>query len=257
MGGANAQDHRAGKGPGGCEGWGLGSRNRRGPGVPSTPGLRGQGTSPGSPAGFLGSSWRGKRPPLLSCSSWGLGGPLSPASPDLLGLPPMPPGPMCVGGGGGGRGTLGGQGTSLGAQRTPRVHVGRAIALRSSPSPPRGPLPPASPDLPGLPPMPPRTHAAWMGLWRAGDQPGSSAGSPAPVGQAIALRSSPTLPGEPLPPASPDLPCLRGASLVWPPLLLPPPSPYVLPVHSGVPPLSLGVRVPHQQLAGALVVGRR
>ena len=104
--------HRAGKGPGGCGGWGLGSRNRRGPGVPSASGLRGQGTSPGSPAGFLGSSGRDKCPPLLSCSS-GLG----------------------------------------------------------------GPLPPSSLDLPRLPLMPPRTHAAWRWLWRAGDQPGSSAGS--------------------------------------------------------------------------------
>ena len=51
--------HRSGKGPGGCGGWGLGSRNRRGPGVTPTPGLRGQGTSPGSPAGILGSSGRG------------------------------------------------------------------------------------------------------------------------------------------------------------------------------------------------------
>ena len=85
--------HRAGKGPGGCGGCGLGSRNRRGPGVPPTLGLRRQGTSPGSPAGFLGSSGWGKRPPLLSCF-WGLGGPLPPASPDLPGLPPRPPGPM-------------------------------------------------------------------------------------------------------------------------------------------------------------------
>ena len=61
--------HRAGKGSGGCGGRGLGSRNRRGPGVPPTPGLRGQGTSPGSPAGFLGSSGQGKCLPLLSCSS--------------------------------------------------------------------------------------------------------------------------------------------------------------------------------------------
>ena len=82
--------NRAGKGPGGCEGWGLGSRNTRGPGVPPTPGLRGQGTSPGSPAGFLGWSGWGKCPPLLSCSS-GLGGPLPPASPDLPSLPPMSP----------------------------------------------------------------------------------------------------------------------------------------------------------------------
>ena len=98
-------------------GWGLGSRNRKGPDVPPTPGLRGQGTSSGSPAGFLGLSGQGKCPLLLSCSS-GLG----------------------------------------------------------------GPLPPASPDLPSLPPMPPRTSVAWSGLWRAGDQPGSSAGSPGPSG---------------------------------------------------------------------------
>ena len=91
--------HRAGKGPGGSGGWGLGSRNRRGPGVPPTSGLRGQGTSPGSPAGFLGSSGWGKGSPLLSCSS-GLGGPLLPASPDLPCLPPMPPGPMWLGEGG-------------------------------------------------------------------------------------------------------------------------------------------------------------
>ena len=109
---------RAGKGPEGCGGWGLGSRNRRGPGVRPTPDLRGQGTSSGSRAGFLGSSGRGKRPPLLSCSS-GLG----------------------------------------------------------------GLLPPASNDLPGLPPMPPRTLAAWRGLWRAGDWPGSSACSPCPSGR--------------------------------------------------------------------------
>ena len=83
----------------------------------------------------------------------------------------------------------------------------------------------------------------------------SSAGSAARVGQVIALCSLPTLPGEPLLPASPDLPGLRGTDLVWPPLLSPW-SPYVLLVHSGVPPVSLGVRVPHQQPAGALVVGR-
>ena len=57
--------NRAGKGPGGCEGWGLGSRNTRGPGVPPTPGLRGQGTSPGSPAGSLCLSGRGIGPLLL------------------------------------------------------------------------------------------------------------------------------------------------------------------------------------------------
>ena len=82
--------HRVGKGPGGCGGWGSGSRKRWDPGMPPTPGLRGQGTSPGRPAGFLDSSGWDKCPPLFSCSS-GLGGPLSPASHNLPGLPPMPP----------------------------------------------------------------------------------------------------------------------------------------------------------------------
>ena len=45
--------YRGGKGPEGCGRWSLGSRNRRYPGVPRTPGLRGQGTSPGSPVGSL------------------------------------------------------------------------------------------------------------------------------------------------------------------------------------------------------------
>ena len=77
--------HRAGKGPGGSGGWGLGSRNRRGPGMSPTSDLRRQGTSPGSPAGFLGLSGRGKCPPLLSCSS-------RTASPTCLSLPPQPQG---------------------------------------------------------------------------------------------------------------------------------------------------------------------
>ena len=54
--------HRAGKGPGGCRGWGSGSRNRRGPDVPPAPGLIGRGTPPGSPAAFLGLSGWGKHP---------------------------------------------------------------------------------------------------------------------------------------------------------------------------------------------------
>ena len=54
--------------------------------------------------------------------------------------------------------------------------------LLSCPSDLGGSLLPVSPDLPGLPPTPPRTHTAWRGLWRAGDQPGSSAGSLCPSG---------------------------------------------------------------------------
>ena len=60
------------------------------PGLPPMPpgstrprgGFGGWGTWPGSSAGFLGLSGRGKCPQLLSCSS-GPGGPLLPASPDL------------------------------------------------------------------------------------------------------------------------------------------------------------------------------
>ena len=87
-------------------------------------------------------------------------------------------------------------------------------------------------------------------------QPGSSAGSPATVGQGITLCFSPTLPEGSLPPASPDLLGLRGADSDWPKLLLPPQSPHILPVHFGVPSISLGVRVHHQWPTGALVVGR-
>ena len=78
----------------------------------------------------------------------------------------------------------------------------------------------------------------------------------AQVGRAIALCSSPALLRESLPPASPDLAGLRGIDPVWPPLLLPPQSPYILPVHFGAPPVSLGVRVPHQRPSGTLAVGR-
>ena len=42
---------------------------------------------------------------------------------------------------------------------------------------------------------------------------------------AIALRSSLTPPGGPLPPTSPDLPGLRDPDPVWPPLFLPSLSP--------------------------------
>ena len=111
-----------------------------------------------------------------------------------------------------------------------------------------------SPWPPSYAPKDPRGLDAAL---EVGSQLGSSAGSPDQVGQVIALHSSPALPGQSLPPASPDLPSLRGADPVWPPLLLPLQSPYVLLVHSGILPVSLGVRVPHQWLADTLVVGRR
>ena len=88
---------------------------------------------------------------------------------------------------------------------------------------------------------------------RAGDLTWAPSRLPVPE---WAGQSPSTPPGVPLPPASSDLPSLRGTDLVWPPLLHPPRSSYTLLVHSGVPPASLGVRVPHQWQAGALVVGR-
>ena len=142
----------------------------------------------------------------------------------------------------------------------------RSLGKRQSAPPVWGlgwPLPPASPI--SLPPSyAPRTNAAGGGRGRGrrglGEQGTSQGVQQAPraqVGRAIALCSSLTPPTGPLPPASPDLPGLRGTDLVWPPRLLPPWSPYVLPVHFGVPPVSFGVRVPHQRPADALVVGRR
>ena len=70
------------------------------------------------------------------------------------------------------------------------------------------------------------------------------------------------LPSEPqkVPPGvgttAPSQPPLRGACSVQLPLLLPPQSPHVLPVHLGVPPISLGIKFPHQHPAGTLAVGR-
>ena len=114
--------HRAGKGPGGCRGWGLGSRNRRAPGVSPTPGLRGQGTSSGSPAGFLGMNGWGKHPPLLlllsgralptcpSCSPWPQGRPSCLASTSLPPAVPLHP-----------TGSLWGSSRLLGCQSPPLV----------------------------------------------------------------------------------------------------------------------------------------
>ena len=51
------------------------------------------------------------------------------------------------------------------------------------------------------------------GGFGGGYRPENSAASPARVGQATAFHSPPALPRESLPPASPDLPGLRGANL--------------------------------------------
>ena len=104
----------------------------------------------------------------------------------------------------------------------------------------------------------PRTNVAGgrRGPCRAGDQPGRSAGSLGPSGRgkcppllSCSSRMAPPtcLSLSPRPQGCRS--CLASTS--------PPPSvPHVLPVHLGVPPVSLGVRVPHQRPAGILILGR-
>ena len=144
--------HRAGKGHGVCGGWGLGSRNRRGPGVPPTPGLRGQETSPGRQQ----ASWArvGRANALLS----------SPA-------PPVWEGPSCLtllispqSPSNAPKDTCGLEGVWRagdwpGSSAVSLGQVGRAIALCSSPAPPGWLLQPASPDLPSLLLMPLDPHS--------------------------------------------------------------------------------------------------
>ena len=118
-------------------------------------------------------------------------------------------------------------------------------------------LPPATPDLPSLPPMPPGPTLAGWGFGVGGTGLGAQQ-APQPMW----ARRSPSalLPLFPQGPSHlPLLISLASGSLILSGLhfSFPPQSPYVLPVHSRVPPVSLGVRVPHQRPAGALVVGRR
>ena len=152
VGGAYAQDPQGWKRPCGIGGWGLGSRNRRGPGMSPTPRLRGQGTSPGSPGGFLDSNGWGKHPPLLSCSS-GLGSGRAPQVPPIclscspLGLFLMLPGPMRPAG----VGTLEGRELAWEFSRLP----GPEWAEQSPSTPPLLlPEDPSRLPLPDLPPMP-------------------------------------------------------------------------------------------------------
>ena len=70
VGGADAQDPQGWKRPWALLGVGLRLKEQKGPRRAPHPSLRGQGTSPGSPAGSLGPSGQGDGPPLLSCSSW-------------------------------------------------------------------------------------------------------------------------------------------------------------------------------------------
>ena len=98
--------HKAGKDPWGCVGWGLVSRNRRGPAM--HPRLVSEGRGPH--LGAQQPSWArvGRANSLLSSTAalvWGLGGSLPPASLDLPSLPPMPLGTTWFGGGLEGRGS--------------------------------------------------------------------------------------------------------------------------------------------------------
>ena len=125
-----------------------------------------------------------------------------------------------------------GRGPHLGAQQASWAQVGGANALLSSTAPPVLEGPSHLPLLfsPQPPSYAPRTNEARRRGCLGGQGTGLRA-QQAPwvlVGGAIALLSSLPPPRGPLPPASPDLPGLRGANPIWSPLLLPPspPTPY-------------------------------
>ena len=182
MGGANAQDPQGWKRPWGLWGVGLRLKEQKGPRHAPHPLTQRAGDLTWEPSRLSGLEWAGQMPsPLLLLQSWRAPPACLSCSP--LGLLPMPPGPMWLGGG---------------------------------------------------------------GPWRSGNQPGSSAGSLGPSGGEKTLHSSPTPPRWLFTPASPYLPCLKGADPVWLPLLLPPQFAHILLVLLGVPPISLGIRVPQQ-----------
>ena len=243
--------HKAGKYPGAYGGWSLGSKNRRGPGVP--PPLVSVGGGPH--LGPQQASWArvGGAKDLLSSLFLHPRGPLPPASPVLPSASSLCFQDQCI---------WGGEGSWRAGELSRHPGPEEAGQTPSSPPlllPPGGPLLPVSLELPSasfLCPQDKCTQGKRVS-WMTGDWPGSSAGSPVPerVGQ-LTSTPLPLLPGGPLPPTSPDLPGLREANPVCPPLLLPPLSPHVLPVNLGVPPISLSIRVTHQFPACALAVGR-
>ena len=115
---------------------------------------------------------------------------------------------------------------------------------------------------PRLPPMPLRPTRPGGALGGRRTWPRSPAGFPGPDWAGEMLGMLP-----------PDPPSPRGSLQAWEPLPAPShpsgvpvlsglhfssplTSPYVLPGCSGVPPISLGIEVPHQHPAGALVLGR-
>ena len=128
-----------------------------------------------------------------------------------------------------------------------------------------GPSPTASPLLPHphLPPRPQGPRQPRVGPQRVEDLAQEPSRLPRAdwAGDILGTLS-------PYPPSPPRVPSDMGnPSLSQPPLGAPVPyslhfsssltSPHVLPSLSGVPPISLGAEVPHQQPAGALLVGRQ
>ena len=165
--------------------------------------LKGQGTSPGSPAGFLGSSGWGKHPPLLSCSS-GLGSGRAP--PACLSWPPGPPfyapGTNAAGGwepwrGGGWPGNLADSLCPIGQGNRPLAPL---LLLLQGPS--RLPLLISPASL--LCPQGPTQPAGGFG--GQGTGLGAQQAPHVWVGRTVTLHFSPALPGWPLSPATPDLP---------------------------------------------------
>ena len=150
-----------------------------------------------------------------------------------------------------------GRGPHLGAQQASWAQVGRTHAFLSSPAlpiwegPSRLPLQ-FSPQPPSYAPKDP------------GDLDGAlEVGVPAWELSSLLCPSGPGYGPLLLSGSCPRVPpaCLLISPASGVPILSglhfsPTQSPCVLPVHLGVPPLSLGVRVPHQWPAGALVVGR-
>ena len=169
------------------------------------------------PSRLPGLKWVRQMPssPFLLLQS---GGPLPPASPVLLLASLLCPQDQC---GQGQWGVLEGKGLAWELSRLPGpAWVGETpsaplLLLREGPS--RLPLLISPVSL-----LCPKTHMACTGLWRGCTSLGIQQAPWAQVGGAIALHSSPSSPGWLRLPAYPDLPSLRDAEPVWPPLLLPP-----------------------------------
>ena len=154
-----------------------------------------------------------------------------------------------------------GWGLSLGAPQASQAWVGGANALCSSLAPLSWRTPPAC--LSCCPPaslLCPQDHPGTEGS-SEGVEPSRRAGRLlGRLDRGNAWHAPPWSYPLRIPPGvgtpTPTPPPLRGTGLFWPPLLFPPQSPHILLVGLGVPPVSLGIEVPHQRLAGALVVGR-